>query len=206
MRSTPAAVGSIVGAVILVTLVSLALTEPVHACSCAGSDSPKNALRKADAVFFGRVAAMTIVQRHPEKISTSDPVLVEFSVSRVWKGPLSETMTVETERSGISCGYEFSVGHLYIVYAYDGYTGSCMRTRPVWLAARDFAALGSGERPESATPVPPTPAPVVEPTARDQRDGGSCGNTGNAARGPADFAHLALLTGMAWLLVGRRKR
>ena len=194
MRSTRSSVLAVVGAVVLAALASLALPEPAHACSCAGSGSPKNALREADAVFFGKVTAMTIDQRHPEQISSADPVLVEFNVSRVWKGPLRETMTVETERMGISCGYEFAVGHRYVVYAYDGHTGLCTRTRTMWLAARDFAALGLGERPKSAMQEEGSAAPR-----------GTCNAPGHADRNRTDLAAIASIAGVVALSAWRKR-
>jgi hypothetical protein len=187
------------GVVALILLAPMIFPKPAHACMCARSGSPKDALRDADTVFLGRVAEMTVAQRHPTQLSSADPVTVEFNVSRVWKGPRRETLTVETERMGISCGYEFAVGHWYIVYAYDGHTGLCTRTGPVWLAVRDFAALGLGERPDSTTGAKTMPTPVVGRAEERQPRGGGCGNSAATGGNPTDFTPLALLVGIVWV-------
>lgn len=133
-------------AVALALLALLMLPEPAHACLCASSGSPREAMAEADAVFFGKVTSLTAHSRRDGSISSADPVTVEFDVIRVWKGPPHDTLTVETERMGISCGYEFKEGRRYIVYTWGGNrTGRCTRTAPAWLAARDFAALGLKE-------------------------------------------------------------
>ena len=188
-------------------LALLMFPKPAHACMCGDSGSPREAMAKADEVFFGRVTGMTVRSRESGLISSADPVTVEFDVIRVWKGPLRETLTVETERMGISCGYEFKEGRRYIVYTWGGNrTGLCTRTAPVWLAARDFAALGLGRSPELIAEGLPTPAPIVEPAAKNQPSGGGCGNTASASHNPADLAPLALLAGTLWLGARRRRR
>lgn len=121
--------------VALCLLTVLLPAKPAHACMCGASGSPRDAMAEADAVFFGRVTGMTVRSKEPGRISSADPVTVEFDVIRVWKGPLRESLTVETERLGISCGYEFAVGRRYMVYTWGGgRTGRCTRTAPVWLS------------------------------------------------------------------------
>ena len=148
-------------------------------------------------VFAGRVTSMTIDRENPVILSSADLVTVEFQVSQVWKGPQGEVLTVRTEWSEISCGYEFEEGRSYIVYARDGRTGFCTRTAPTWRAIVDFAALGEGWRPGQ---------PVEQPT--DTAPGGSGGGTGCTApvsvhaAGP-DVALLALAGMIAGLVVRR---
>ena len=60
-------------------------------------------MAEADAVFLGKVAAIhrpgpTLRNGQPV-ISSADMVKVDFRVSKVWKGPRRETLTVETELS-----------------------------------------------------------------------------------------------------------
>ena len=81
--------------------------------------------------------------------SSADPVSVKFNVSRVWKGPRSDTITIKTVRSEASCGYEFEEGRRYIVFARNGETGLCSRTAGLGNAVADLAALGDGWQPES---------------------------------------------------------
>ena len=186
----------------------LALPKPAHACTCASSGSPKEALAEADAVFAGRVVALhtpgSSFRSGEWVISSADLVTVEFKVNRVWKGPRRETLTVETERLGMSCGFEFKEGRKYIVYAWDGSrTGLCTRTAPTWMAFVDLAALGKGWRPASDTaPLPTTPHPDADTTS----GGRSCGLSAGARRNTADGSMLGLLAGLVWLGVLRRPR
>ena len=157
-------------------------------------------MAEADAVFFAKVTGMTISQRHPVWVSSTDPVTVEFDVIRVWKGPLRKTLTVETERSGISCGFEFKEGRRYVVYTWGGNrTGRCTRTAPAWLAARDFAALGSGQKPES-------PAASDAKLSETPTSGGpGCNAPARPEDSRVDFATLGLLAGLV-ILGARPKR
>ena len=143
---------------------------------------------------------MTVRNRQDGSISSADPVTVEFDVIRVWKGPLRETLTVKTERMGISCGYEFKEGRRYIVYAYDGYTGLCTRTAPAWLAVRDFAALGFGQNPGTAAEG------VIRNGNAGEPRGGGCTRQANGGGSGADAATLALLAGVAALSAIRGRR
>lgn len=184
-------------------LALLMFPKPAHACTCASSGSPREAMADADAVFFGKVAAIQTPSPRLKNgewvISSADPVTVEFDVIKVWKGSLRKIMTIETERSEISCGFEFKEGRRYVVYAYDGYTGLCTRTAPAWLAIHDFAALGSGQEPES--PAAPDGKLSESPTS----DGAGCNAPTHPARNRTDFAALGLLAG-AVILGARPKR
>ena len=175
-------------------LALLAGAQPAHACSCAPSGSPAEALERANAVFAGEVVAIRPRGTSPYRLSSADPVTVEFRVSRVWKGPRRETLTVETERSEISCGYEFKKGRKYIVYTWQGTrTGLCTRTAPAWMAFADFVALGQGSRPESA------------PTT-DAGGGMVCGATSGKGDRRMEVATVGLLAGVVALSIRRRPR
>lgn len=81
--------------------------------------------------------------------SSADPVQVTFRVYTVWKGPRSDTLTITTARSSVSCGYEFEIGHEYLVYTHgerdDLKASLCSRTKPLAIAGGDLAALGKGD-------------------------------------------------------------
>lgn len=190
-------------------LALLMFPKPAHACMCGPSGAPRDAMAKADAVFAGQVVAINepgpYLRNGQMVIGSADLVKVEFNVGRVWKGPRPETITVETERMGISCGYEFKEGRRYIVYAWGGNrTGLCTRTAPVWLAARDFAALGLGERPEPARVTPSISKPVDMPASGNNPRGNSCGAAPTTGGIPVAFVSLGSLAGMAWLLARRK--
>ena len=158
-------------------------------------------MAEADAVFFGRVAEMTVRSRESGQISSADLVTVEFDLIRVWKGPLRETLTVKTERMGISCGYEFREGRRYVVYTWDGNrTGLCTRTAPTWRAARDFATLGFDQSPEIAAEG------VIQDGNSGEPRGGGCTRQANGGGIGADAATLALLAGVAVLGASRWRR
>ena len=184
----------------------LALPKPAQACTCAPSGSPKEAL--ADAVFAGEATSVK-VRGGLVIISSADPVTVEFKVSRVWKGPRRDTLTVETERFA-SCGFEFKEGRKYIVYAHNDSTGLCTRTTRTLLAWRDFAALGEGWRPDSVTGTvePEIPTPEISPNAVPSAvpSASSCGLTAHPDRQQPDASALGLLAGLVWLGVLRRPR
>ena len=182
-------------------LALLSFPNLAHACLCASPGSPKEAMADADAVFFGRVTGMAVRSNDSGTISSADPTTVEFDVIRVWKGPLRETLTVETERSGISCGYEFKEGRKYIVYTWGGNrTGLCTRTGPAWLAVRDFVALGFGQAPQSSGEpdgkLPETPTSY----------GPGCSALSDSGRNRMDFAAPGLLAGVLALGIIRRRR
>ncbi len=175
-------------------LAALALPKPAHACSCGPVGSPAEALAEADAVFAGEVTAIRPLGHPPFRLSSADPVAVEFRVSRVWKGPMQDTQTVETEISGISCGFEFKEGRTYIVYTWGGNrTGLCTRTAPAWMAFADFVALGPGSPPERS--------PETENAGR-----GACTAPVSPAQTPVDITALALLAGAFALGTRRRPR
>ena len=115
-------------------------------CSCRPS-GPDEAYRSASVVFAGRVARIHD-PRWWKSISTgSDPLDVTFDVERVWKGDVAATITVQTARSGASCGYDFERRERYLVYAREGRVSLCSRTRTVMQAEEDLRVLGDGHVP-----------------------------------------------------------
>jgi hypothetical protein len=68
-----------------------------------------------------------------------------FEVERCWKGDVPDTVVVYSARSSVSCGYEFSTGDRYLVYAelYDPDVlakQSIARGMPADLARRSVTA------------------------------------------------------------------
>jgi hypothetical protein len=73
--------------------------------------------------------------------------MVSIRVSEVWKGPERETLEVNTPSFGPACGYRFSEGREYLVYA-EGKkmkVDSCGRTKLLSKASADLEVLGNGE-------------------------------------------------------------
>ncbi len=138
----------------MVSLNLLVLTPTaVYACSCASPGVPRAEMGRSTAVFAGKVT--DIKRRDWLVISSVDPVQVTFQVSEVWKGPVQATLTAHTARSDISCGYPFTVGGEYLVYANGSETDLevflCSRTTPLTTAVSDLIALGTGVIPGSDT-------------------------------------------------------
>ena len=94
-------------------------------------------------MFSGEVVAVRRLGHPPYRLSSADPVEVEFRVGQVWKEPRWKTLMVETEASGISCGYQFKKGQKYIVYARDGRTDVCTRSAPAWMAFADLETISN---------------------------------------------------------------
>lgn len=128
------------------------MNSAAYACSCALPESAKDALEYSDAVFSGKVT--DISGKHPDNLTISrhDPVSVTFSVDRVWKGPANSTMTISTESSEASCGYEFQQNESYVVYSYKKgnpstlHTGLCSGTSLLSDSYDDLSELGDGTK------------------------------------------------------------
>jgi len=107
------------------------------ACDCPRPGSPREELRRKDAVFSGEVSE---INRESGKI--------EFKVERFWKGPRAKKISIKYEIS--TCTFVFYVGKSYLVYAYgEGVleTDTCTRTRDLDKASDDLKELGEGEEP-----------------------------------------------------------
>ena len=121
--------------------ILLSLAGSASACSCAEDNSPNQALAKADAVFAGKVLDITAVQPR----NSWDERRIRLRVRRSWKGRCGDVAAVISPSDG--CGYSFTRGEYYVVYAYrskDGQLRTSMCTRTVTLrkAGEDLAAFG----------------------------------------------------------------
>lgn len=174
---TASTLGSIAGRLLLMALVVglwvLVHSQPSYAHYCEESGTPSEELEGADAVFLGRAVAVSYVEKVHGDQTYVESVITRFKVTTVWKGPMSETIYIN---SGGSYGIGFAEGEEYIVYAYHSprraglATGLCTRTTPLSRAMEDLAGLGEGTSPlqasATATPAPTTTTtPTPEPTA-----------------------------------------
>ncbi len=135
----------------------------VRACKCAVPGLPAEELEKSEAVFAGTVVSI----RHsfdPDvtPYKPGDHTTVGFDVSTVWKGAVHERTYVTTPPTGGSCGFRFSEGERYIVYAHISPADSssfsatiCSRTAPLAEAQADLQALAEGRAPLPGTTGPP---------------------------------------------------
>lgn len=138
------------------------------ACSCMWVD-PLQALAYSDNVFLGTV----ISREEPppryilyngdsvQVISGGDMIRWRLVASQAWKGPPLSVVEIYSERSEVSCGFEFNIHETYLVYASsmesDWVTGRgwpeetefpllttnlCSRTRSLDRADVDLSELG----------------------------------------------------------------
>ncbi|MET0341421.1 MAG: hypothetical protein ABW252_10480 [Polyangiales bacterium] len=128
----------------------LLASRPALACSCAFP--PLAAAREgAAAVFEGRVLAVSTI-KHADAGAERAVREITLSVVRSWKGlDKNEQVVVRTSAESSLCGYGFTKGKSYLVFANDEPGGlavnACSRTRPVAQAGEDLTALGAGATP-----------------------------------------------------------
>jgi hypothetical protein len=135
---------------LLAATLLLLFNDAAFGCVCVSIPTVADSLKKADAVFSGRV----------ESISNKRATL---KIEQVWKGELSGDVvmllggsTFKPKRKVAikfpftSCDYEFDVGERYLIYAshMEGKyfrTWKCTRTRRLQYAEEDLHELGQGK-------------------------------------------------------------
>lgn len=145
--------------VLLVGVMGLIGPKAVQACSCVAKLEISDSLNKADTVFAGK--ALSVKEKGFSLLKQTDnPIEVTFEVKEVWKGHVTQQLTVYSAMSSVSCGYTFEQGQDYLVFANanDGKlkTGICSRTATLAQASNDLMALGGGSVP------PPLQASAVK--------------------------------------------
>jgi hypothetical protein len=133
-------------------------TAPVvaDACSCMSSNTRCNQGWKAgEVIFLGTVIAKNPVHTTPPPgVTYIRPSRIEFrfSVTESFRGPATpgKSIVVYTGAGGGDCGYPFSVGTSYLVYAFaskDELTTSiCSPTSPEVMARPVVAQLRAMQR------------------------------------------------------------
>lgn len=152
-------------------MIATAGADPASACSCLPPPEPEFALGRADAVFAGRVFRIDDPRKGGTVFSTADPMVYHFKVDYVWKGPTTDTISIHTVRGESSCGFSFTPGELYIVYAHDKQgelsTGLCSRTTRFEYALYDRYWLP----PPTVMPGAPQYSPITREYIIDQFGG-----------------------------------
>jgi hypothetical protein len=122
-----------------VVLLFVGRASPLSACSCIPPPPPREAAHEAQAVFFGRAVAVD---------ASGSGSRIRFQVFASWKGVESDTVTVGTGPGGGMCGFDFTPGQIYVVYAYRKDesrmlgTSICTRTHRWAWDDKDPAELG----------------------------------------------------------------
>ena len=159
-RFTASSVGVVAVAVVLSVLWFLGSAGQAYACKCAQPGPPSEEMEKFVAVFAGRVGSIEhSFDPGATTVTPDDRTTVGLEVSTVWKGAVHADMYVTTPPTGGSCGFTFTEGEEYILYAHDspyddgGYTVSiCSRTALLSQAQADIEAFGEGDAPRSGQP------------------------------------------------------
>lgn len=132
---------------VIATLTHAAENEAL-ACSCNGTSGPPcQAAWTADVVFAGIVSAVEPID-HDAFDAPYQSVLVRFDVERGFVNAVPGSLEIVTGRGGGDCGYSFTTGGRYVVYASKTpsgrlSTGICSRTRPLDKAEGDIRYLTS---------------------------------------------------------------
>jgi hypothetical protein len=144
-----------------------AFATDAGACSCMLSGPPCEAYFRVDAVFVGEAQTITTVDGPAGR--PYQQRLITFATRRALRGVDGPTVRVTTGMGGGDCGYNFTIGEQYLVYAYrskDGAelgTGICTRTRPLSQAADDLRFFDE-------LPAPRTSGHVFGVVTHSQRD------------------------------------
>ena len=99
---------------LLAGLLFFLYPERSYACSCPPLGSPSEELAESTAVFRGKVTSVS---------KSNDEATYEFTVTTVWKGPLTEKRTITARLFEPACGRTFGGGEEYVVYSYNGTHG-----------------------------------------------------------------------------------
>ena len=135
---------------LLFVIVLLTPRGSAWACSCGLTGPPCQNTFQVDAVFSGVVRNITVIPEdgpplRPGEARFPRAFRVEFDVIDTFRGIKGTTATVLTPGSGPACGYSFTQGERYLVYAYDRsgglVTGICSRTRKLSEANEDLEFL-----------------------------------------------------------------
>jgi Carboxypeptidase regulatory-like domain len=131
---------------IVLSMSLFASERAALACSCAMSGPPCQATWRSDVVFAGTVISMAPI----EVVSAGfrhQSMQVAFNVEQRFLNAPAGRIEVVTGMGGGDCGYRFTVGMKYLVYANKNEessrltTGICSRTRPLAEAKDDLQYL-----------------------------------------------------------------
>lgn len=121
--------------------VTFAPISEAQACSCM-TQSLEDGASQAHAIFEGTVSKIA-----PNTTTQFRGLQVTLAARRAWKGVAREEVTIVTASNGAVCGYPFTEGQTYLVYAYRNGTDPlrvslCSLTKPIDKAKADLSHLG----------------------------------------------------------------
>lgn len=136
---------------VMVVFVASSFPSVASACSCAELPTAAEELERSEAVFSGKVLDIKDKRSAQGYISKS----VLFEVTNTWKGVSRSQIIITTGQGGGDCGFNFTEGQEYLVYAYESdmygskslVTGICDRTNYITSLKDDLPILGAGKPP-----------------------------------------------------------
>jgi hypothetical protein len=124
-----------------------------YGCSCRGGIPICETFWKTPIVFSGEVLEVTRIEQKGRP-SFLQRRRVRFRVEQTWRGEATPVIEVMTGSGGGDCGYNFSRGRRYLVFAslHEGVavTGICSRTQPLDKAGKDLEYLKTAMAPRAA--------------------------------------------------------
>jgi hypothetical protein len=134
-------------ALFVMAALTVAAANEALACSCMTSGPPCQAAWSADVVFAGTVRAVEQID-HDTLGAPYRSLLVRFDVERGFVNAAPGPLEIATGTGGGDCGYTFTRGGRYLVYAWKTSnsrlsTGICSRTRPLDKTEEDLRYLTS---------------------------------------------------------------
>ena len=132
---------------------------PATACEC-GEAPIHERLGSSSAVFAGTLSTTS-------KVNIANRQMT-FEVSEIWKGPIQNQITVESNMWSASCGWNAEPGVMYVIYANqkdDGKfrTGSCSGNEKLE-ESTIRTAVGDGTIPPQSVSPSQTPPQNVVPS------------------------------------------
>ena len=127
-----------------------------NACSCAGSESIKEAYSESDIVFIGTVVSIKKVKANSDSLVNALGIFyqneVTVATNTSFKGTPSSLQTIITGIGHGDCGFRFQEGEQYIIYATSKgvyseikqsnfQTNICDRTNTIDELSEDIAQL-----------------------------------------------------------------
>ena len=87
-----------------------------QACSCSAPATTAEALKRATAVFRGKVVKISVPSLDWIGLTRTGAHRVKFEILKQWKGPAAETTVIVTRITGEACGFPFEEQKEYLVY------------------------------------------------------------------------------------------
>ena len=116
-----------------------------QACSCAAPATTAEALKRATAVFRGKVIKISVPTLDWIGLTRTGAHRVKFEILKQWKGPSAETTVVVTRLTGEGCGFPFEEQKEYLVYVVaelkHTQTGICTGTKSIADAEQELEQL-----------------------------------------------------------------